>query len=346
MPTASKFRPNKEFSLVSLIRSLSVDAKLLPGEGTYEADACSSAARDFARTPGGPLRGRILPLNRAESGGLSTSTLADGGALVSGSITLAQALQPVLQLERLGARRTQGNAGDQLVSPPASVAGWWVSEDADTPLSEALFGSAMAAPKEAAVRVRMSRSLFRQAGALAEQELRAILQRSISETVEKGIIDGSGQNSEPMGLLNDPQLQRRTYAGNGALPEASKAAELAAELAENGADVDSLQFLLSSADFADSQNLITATGQTSLIQISDGRRRLGGIPCSFSPYIPSGKLIVADFSRLVIKYVGLPQLLVDPYTMGESGTILMTLFQQVGYGVERRELLTVATVEA
>lgn len=346
MPTASKFRPNKDFSLVSLIRLLSVDAKLLPGEGQYESNACGDAMRQFASTPGGPIRGQIIPLNRAESGGQNTGTLASGGALVSGSITLAQALQPVLQLERLGARRTTGNAGDLLVSPPAAVAGWWVAEDADAPLSEAMFGAAMAAPQEAACRVRMSRSLFKQAGALAEIELRAILQRSISETVEKGIINGTGTNSEPMGILNDPQLMRRTFTGNGNLPSCIRAAELAGELVENGADVDSLQFLLSSADYADSQNLATVSGQTPLVTITDNRRRLGGIPCSFSPYIPSGKLIVADWSRLVLKYVGLPQLVVDPYTMGESGSIFMTLFQQVGYGAERRELLTVATVEA
>lgn len=346
MPTATKTRPTADFSLVSLIRSLSKDAKMLPGEGRLEADAVAAAGLELARSSGCVIRGHAIPLIRAESGGLNTGTLAAGGALVSGSVSLAAALQPVLQLERLGARRTVGNAGDLLVSPPAAVAGWWLSEDSDAPQSSALFGAAMAAPREAACRVRMSRSLFKQSGALAEQELRAILQRSISETVEKGIINGSGSNSEPMGILNDPQLQRRTYAGNGNLPNASRAAELAGELAEAGADVDSLQFLLSSADYADSQNLVAASGQTPLIEVTDSRRRLGGIPCSFSPYIPSGKLIVADFSRLVIKYVGLPQLIVDPYTMGESGSILMTLFQQVGYATERRELLTVATVEA
>jgi hypothetical protein len=39
-------------------------------------------------------------------------------------------------------------------------------------------------------------------------------------------------------------------------------------------------------------------------------------------------------------------LIVDPYTEGESGALLMTMFQQVSYAVERRELLTVATAEA
>jgi HK97 family phage major capsid protein len=346
MPPTTPTRPKSppaDFSIVSLIRSLCRDAELLPGEGQAELAAVAVAGEQLARNSSTLIRGHVLPIgNRAESGGLNTGTLATGGALVStGSITLAEALAPVLMIERLGARRVQGQMGDQLVSSPGTVAGFWVGEDQDTPKSTALFGAALREPREAAVRIETSRRLWKQSGSISEQEFRSILQRSISETVEKGILNGSGANSEPLGLLQDQQLQRRTYSG-GQLPTRARAGELVAEIAEAGADVDSITMLVSSADYDAGQ-----AGGSPVVEITaDGRRRIGGVPCAFSPYIPSGNVIVADWSRIATKYVGPPQLTVNPYTKSDSGILELTLFQQIAYAVERRELLTVATVEA
>jgi HK97 family phage major capsid protein len=344
MPTRPTQTTPAEFSLVAFVRSLLKDAELRPNEGNRELAAVAAAGKQFAGVSGTEIRGHVLPVTpstRAEAGGINTGSLATGGALISGSITLAEALQPVLQIERIGARRIEGGASDSLVSPPAAVSGWWLGEDQDAPVSEMLLGAAMLLPKEAAVRLRMSRRLFKQAGAIAEQEFRNLMRRSIAETVESGILAGSGSLNEPMGIINDPQLRRTPYNGSFNLPPSDEAAAMAGVLAEKGADIDSLHFLLPAVDYADSQNLVTSAGQGKLIEITDNRRRMAGIPCSFSPYIPSGTLILADWSRVVVSYVGPPQLIVDPYSQSESGTLLMTLFQQVSYAIERRDLVTV-----
>jgi len=68
------------------------------------------------------------------------------------------------------------------------------------------------------------------------------------------------------------------------------------------------------------------------------------VPVAFSAHVPTGRLILADWSRIVVSYVGPPQLVIDPYSMSESGTLLMTLFQQVSYAIERTGLCTVATL--
>ena len=73
---------------------------------------------------------------------------------------------------------------------------------------------------------------------------------------------------------------------------------------------------------------------------------MAGAPVAFSPYVPTGNLIIADWSRVAISYVGAPQLVINPYTYAESGMLELTLFQMVGYAVERRELLTVAKLTA
>jgi len=344
MPTATKTRAPADFSLVSLVRLNSKDAILLPGEGQAEANACGDAATELAKSSTTTLKGHVIPLNRAESGGLNSSTLASGGALISGSVTLAQALQPVLQLERLGARRITTQGGDLLVSPPAIISGGWVAEDQDGTAATALFAAALREPKESYTRLKMSRRLFRQANTVGEREMRLLLQRSIAATIEKGILSGTGANSQPLGII-DAAPQRRTFTSSTGLPTREKAGQFIGELLEAGADLEQVQILLSAADYEASQVRVDSSGgDSALVEISDGRRRLAGVPVAFSPYIPSGKLILADWSRLAIAYVGPPQLIIDPYTEGESGALLMTLFQQVSYAIERTELCTVATL--
>jgi hypothetical protein len=335
-----------DFSLVSFVRSCLQDSSLRPGEGDRELQLVSDAKKEFAAHVNGPLRGHILPLQRADAGGLNTGSLADGGALVGSGLTLAAALQPTLQLERLGARRVNLAFGDQLVSAPCVAGGGWVTENGDISCGEALFGAAMRTPREAAARVKISRRLFNQSG-ISEQEFRAILQRTIARTIEAGLLVGTGTNGEPMGMLNDAQLNQETFTSTTALPTREKAAEFVGEILQGEGDLEQVQILLSAADYEDSQAPVDpATGDRPKVEISEGRRRLAGVPVAFSPRVPTGNLVVADWSRVAISYVGPPQLIVNPYTYAESGMLELTLFQMVSYAVERRELLTVAKLTA
>jgi HK97 family phage major capsid protein len=336
-----------DFSLVNLIRANLQDSTLRPGEGDRELQMVADAKREFANFNQAPIRGHVLPLHRAEAGGLSSGILADGGALVhTGRVTLAAALQPVLMLERLGARRVTMEGGDNLVSAAATSGGGWVTEDGDSIQETALFGSAMRAPREAAARLRMSRRLFNQS-VISEAEFRLMLQRTISATVESGILAGTGSNGQPMGLLNDQSLQQETYTSTTALPTREKAAEFVGDILQADGDLEQVQILLSAADYEDSQRFVDPTaGDRPLVEFSEGRRRLAGVPVAFSPYVSTGNLVVADWSRVAISYVGPPQLIINPYKYSESGTLELTLFQMVGYAVERRELLTVAKLTA
>jgi HK97 family phage major capsid protein len=346
MPPATKSHPPAEFSLVSFVRSLSKDAVLRPGEGRQEADAVARAGQELAQHSGAVLRGHVLPITRAEAGGMSTGTLAGGGALVGSGLTVAAALQPTLQLERMGANRVSLDYGDELVSVPAIAGGGWVTEDGEIDCSEVLFAAAMRNPKEAAARLKISRRLFKQSG-ISEAEFRSLLQRTISGTVEAGLLVGSGTEGQPLGMLRDPQLQQESFTSSTGLPSRERVAELVAGILVNGGDLEAVKILLSAADYESSQYMADPTAGTStLVEITNGQRRLAGVPVAFSPYVPTGRLVIADWGRVSISYIGNPQLVVNPYTYSESGILELTTFQMVSYGVERRELLTVATKEA
>jgi hypothetical protein len=116
-PTRARTQAPQDFSLVAYVRSSLQDCDLKKGEGDAEMAAVAEANRREAKHSNRVMRGPVLPLQeRAESGGLTSGSFADGGALVSGGLSLAAALQPVLQLERLGARRVSlqwRSAGDR-----------------------------------------------------------------------------------------------------------------------------------------------------------------------------------------------------------------------------------------
>jgi hypothetical protein len=350
MPTASPGRSRtqtaQDFSLVSLVRAHLQDCELKKGEGDAEMEAVAAASKQVAKFSTRTMRGHCIPMERAESGGINTGSLADGGALVSGSVSLAAALQPVLMMERLGARRVSLLSGDLLVSAPAVAGGGWVTEDADSIVETALFGAALRQPKEAAARLKLSRRLFNQS-AISEQEFRLMLQRTVSETIEKGILAGTGSNGQPMGLLNDPQLNQETFTSADSLPSRARVAELVGEILENGGDLESVRILLSASDYESSQLFVaSASGDAPKVEIYDGTRRMAGVPCAFTPHVPTGNVMIADWSRVAISYIGAPQLIINPYSYSESGLLELTLFQMVGYAVERRELLTVAKLAA
>ncbi len=308
----------------------------------------AEANKAFAKGTTFTMRGHVLPVtaDRAAAGGQTTGSMSDGGALVGSGLTLSQALRPVLQLEKMGARRVVSESGDTLVSPPSQVDGFWVGENQSAPVSSALFTAALRTPKEAGVRIRMSRGLWRHSGGVAEQEFRAILNRSIAATVEAGIITGTGTQNQPMGLVNDGQLQRRTFTGTG-LPSREKVGEWTGEIAAAGGDVDSIAIMLPSVDYEASQKSVDdSVGDRPLVEIINGRRMMAGLPVAFSPFLPTGNVVVADFSRVSIAYLGAPQLLIDPITEAQSCMLNMTILQHVSYAVERRELLTIGKLTA
>jgi hypothetical protein len=351
MPTASPGRSRtqtaQDFSLVSLVRAHLQDCELKKGEGDAEMEAVAAASKEVAKFSTRTMRGHCIPMERAESGGINTGSLADGGALVSGSVSLAAALQPVLMMERLGARRVSLLSGDLLVSAPAVAGGGWVTEDADSIVETALFGAALRQPKEAAARLKMSRRLFNQS-AISEQEFRLMLQRTISATiVESGILAGTGSNGQPMGLLNDPQLNQETFTSADSLPSRARVAELVGEILENGGDLESVRILLSASDYESSQLFVaSASGDAPKVEIYDGTRRMAGVPCAFSPYVPTGNVIMADWSRVSFQLHRRPATYHQPIQLQRIGLLELTLFQMVGYAVERRELLTVAKLAA
>jgi hypothetical protein len=343
VPSASNSRriaPEKtDFSIVNLIRGLIAEPSCnSKGDiGQTEASAVGTATRQLANHSSQQLRGHVIPLERGVSGGINTGTFSDGGALVSGSLTLASALQPVLQLERLGARRSNQKSGDLLVGAPVSAGGGWVVENNNIAVSMALLATGMREPKEAAARIQISRRLMTQS-TIAEAEFRALLERTLRQTIETGILSGDGSNGQPLGMSKDGQLSQRSYNGGpGSLPSEGEVADFIGELLDGGADLDSVQILAAGEDYADS---------ATLIKIDNGVRRIAGAKCAFTPYLPSGCLLIADWSRVVIGYVGEPQLVINPYTYSESGVLELTLFQSVGYAVERRELFTVAKFAA
>ena len=78
------------------------------------------------------------------------------------------------------------------------------------------YGLVKAEPQFLVKRLKVSRSLLRKGGRLAEQEILSIVLDAVGKPIEQAVINGNGP-LKPVGLLNEPGLPSYTTASSGVL---------------------------------------------------------------------------------------------------------------------------------
>lgn len=327
-----------EYSLVSLIRRLALpEADLQPGKREGEAEATLGKGLADEQPESRRIRGVLLP-GRALAE-LGADGIERGGSLVGSRIELADAISPDTVLSRLGVRFPTLRAGDtSLVTVAMKAKGWWVSEgelipDSDPFAGEGLAGGASFGWSDLGSRVVLTRRLLKQ-GRQVEGEVRGLLRRTIAAEVEDAGINGTG-GKQPHGLLS-PAHEIPVATTTGALPTRSEITTAVQSVTVGGkTGLERVKILASGADFDSYMNT------AGLVREGDnGELSIAGRPLYFSPYLPTGRTILGDFSQYVMPFFGLPDLTVNPFLADFTQTSI-TIWQSVGSAVSRPELLRV-----
>ena len=244
---------------------------------------------------------------------LLVGTASSGGDLVATSVLkVADSVRPVTVLERAGVERIE-TSGENLTIPRfAKADAGWIAEGADYPALTTTSTSVDASPKLASARLSFSRRLK----VLVPDVEGSVLQevgRAVAGLIEKGAIQGTGSNSQPLGLLNLPDALSQTFAS--ATPTSD---ELASMLEKLGADVDlsKVVFLMHPSTAADLMKARVDASSGALV-LRD--LKIHGLPVFISSNVTEDKVIAMDpsYSRLV--YFGAPQVVVDPFRGAVSG---------------------------
>lgn len=160
----------------------------------------------------------------------NAGSLAAGGALIPDEVTneiieLAIAQTPI---KELGVSKLGGLRGEL---PIPKVTGrptaYWVGEEEAATESNTSFGEIVLRPKTLAAFTKISRRVLHQSAGVAEKIVRMELVNSMALGLEQALINGSGSEKEPKGIVNYSGLTSTSAIGtNGGRFKVDKATDM------------------------------------------------------------------------------------------------------------------------
>jgi len=302
--------------------------------GQYESGLAELAAKRY----GAPqLRGQALPHGPLLRD-LGMATATGGGNLGATDLAaVAAAARPLLKLEELGARRLEVAGVAQLDLPKfdGGVGSWLGEGDAASSMSTTV-ESAAAVPHCAAARLAISRRVRHANRSDVEASVLAELEAAVRNTIELGLITGSGNSNQPLGILNVAGVGSKSFAA--ATPTYAELVDMIEVLGDENGDVARAAFLVHpSMAAALMKQQVSANGGETTITWSDNRHRVAGLPVATTTNMPEGKVLLADFNTVRIVYFGGPQLIEDKYSGGKvlAGATEMVVMNHVDVVVLR-----------
>ncbi len=304
MVARSTPQPPGKFSLLELLNGASYEAGL------------SRLAADRYGAP--QLRGQALPhagLVRDLGVGAATS----GGNLAGSELAaVAAAVRPLLVLDALGAQRLEVSGAAELALPRFDGAvGAWISEGEQAGSMSTTVQSATATARCAAARLSLSRRVRNANRADVESAVLAEIERAVRNTIEQGFIQGSGADSEPLGLVHVPGTGSKTFAA--ATPTLAELLDMVELLGDADGDIGRAHFLVHPSMLASLMGvLIDPSGGELVVVWADGHHRIAGIPLAISSNVPEAKVILGDFTTVQTVYFGSPAVIDDQFSGGKS----------------------------
>ena len=281
---------------------------LLAGSA-YESGLSKIAADKYGQPQ---ARGLAVPHGRMVRD-LGVSTSSGGGALASATQLqqVADAVRPLTVLERLGARRVEVSGVADVSFPRFNGgSGGWLTEGEPSVSDSATIDSVSCTPHCAGARLGLSRRVRNGAREDIESAVLRELQQCVASTLEAGFIAGTGSNSQPLGIINSPDIGTQSFAG--AVASFGELQGMIESYLDADGSPEAARFLVNPSDFSD---LLAVA-----IQWEDNAWRISGMPVATSRQLNEGKVLLLDPSAVALTYFGPAQVVMDTFSNGKSVT--------------------------
>lgn len=343
----------RSFSFVKAMRALAnPQDRRAQDEAAFEFAASEAAAKKEGRTS----RGLMVPVDVLYKRDITTSTAsgtAKGGNLVATDL-LASSFIDVLRnkmvLNTLGAQFLTGLQGNVAIPrKTAASSAYWVAENvAPTESTNApAFDQVTMTPKTLGAYVDISRRLMLQSSLDIENLVRNDLAASIAVAMDGAAIAGSGSN-KPTGVLNTSGIGSVTLGTNGGAPTWAMVTNLVREVDIDNALNGAAAFLTNGQVKA---KLSNTSKQTSGVEgnfiLGPDVNTLYGYPLVVSQQVPANlskgtgsnlsAMIFGVWSELLIGQWSGIDLMADPYTGSNAGTVRIVAFHDCDFAVRHPE---------
>ena len=336
----------------SLMRAIRVEAGL-EKDGGFEAEV-SRAMEDHL---GESARGifmpydMVAPVKRDQNVGTDSA----GGYLVetvhdaAGFIELLRNRGLVMAM---GARALPGLVGNY--TAPKQTAGatfYWITEGSDTTESQLTFGQIEMSPKTVSGRVDMTRLSLLQTTPSVEALVRDDLLTGIALEMDRVAINGDTSSDEPEGILNTTGIGSVIGGTDGAPIDWAKVVQLETEVAVDNAAIGALGYLTNTKVRGSMKTTEKAANTAQFLwpdtPMSDGFGSVNGYRAGVTNQVPGNlikgtginlsAMIFGNWSDLLIGMWGGLDLTTDATTLGDSGGLVVRIFQSMDTAVRHAE---------
>jgi HK97 family phage major capsid protein/HK97 family phage prohead protease len=200
--------------------------------------------------------------------------------------------------------------------------------------------------------VEISRLLAMESVPSIEQVIRNDLLNSMADRLEYYAINGTGSGGQPTGLLNTAGVGNLDISADGSVADLTWADLVAlvkiVEAANGVISPNALGWLSHPAVKAKMASTAKVSGTDSIMLLNEPWNAMYGYRASFSSNVPTdldpgdggndaSALVFGDYSQMMIGLFNAPSILVNPYAGDKSGTVRITVLQEVDVAVRNGE---------
>ncbi|WEN13694.1 phage major capsid protein [Rhodanobacter sp. AS-Z3] len=318
----------------------------------FEFEASSAAADKQNRSVKGLLIPHDVLQHNQRADNMVVGTASAGGNLVATNLltgSFIDLLRNAMVINRMGARYLTGLVGNIAIPKQTGGATFaFVSESGTGSPSGQTIGQVPMTPKTGMARTQLSRKLLLQSSLDVESFIRNDLATIVGLGIQQAAINGSGSAPIPMGILNQSGIGSVVGGTNGLAPTWGNIVGLESAVAIANADVGSLGYLTNAGvrgKLKTTQKFPTSNGDAIW---ADGNTPLNGYQVGVTNAVPSNgtkgtstgncsSIIFGNFADLIVGMWGGLELQVDPYSQGDSGSVVIRAFQDVDVAVRHPE---------
>jgi len=342
----------RNYSIFNVVRHLSNPTDMRLREAASFELECSEAAQ---KQTGRSAQGILIPQDVLQrfgneatvrafnaGGAANTPTGAVTGAnlvatnyMASSFIDLLRQRTVIMQL----ARTMGGLVGN--VEIPKQIAGsqaYWIGEHEDAQETTPVIGQIGLNPHTLAAYTDISRRLLMQSTPDAEGIVRADLIAAIGSGINAAAFYGTGENNQPLGLLNQDGINAVPFAN--VTPTYKELVAMESAIAADDADVNSMAYVINTAQRGDFKTTPKLTGGSDQGVIWEPGNGLNGYRAEVTNTIKAGDVFFGNFNDLIIGMWGGLDLIVDPYSLSKKGALRLVVFQDVDFALRRVESFT------
>ena len=354
LPTADIGMEQKEVRRYSMLRAINALANPTDANAqraaAFERECSEAAAAKLGKQARGfmvpfEVQHRDLVAGTNNAGGYAVQTDVLGGSFID-------ALRNAMVLNGLGTQYLTGLVGNVAIPKlSAGATAYWVAENAAPTESQQTLAQVTLSPKTVGAYVDFSRRLTLQASIDVEGMVQRDLATTLGLAIQQAAISGTGASNQPSGILT--QVTASVIGGtNGLAPTWANIIQLESDVATANADVGSLAYLTNAKVRGKLKGTSKVSGQNGFVW-DGGTTPVNGYNAAVTNAVPSNltkgsssgvcsAIIFGNFADLVIGMWGGLDLMVDPYTGSNAGTVRVVALQDVD--VALRNTVSFATM--